>query len=750
MFVKEILQKTRIIIIAFLILFNTAFLFAQDKKRVLFISSYHPSFPTFFKQIDGVKSILKDVQIDIEFMDSKRFDYDRADEMFAKYIKWKLKSLPKYDAIITSDDNALIFLLKYKELFSPNIPAVFLGLNNLDIALQQDKNPYITGVVETISMFDTLKLMDNLHRYSNKIIAIGDGTSSGKEDINKYKNLSTKFSNKKLEYISLENQDFDSFWEKLSQIDKNTPVLLLSAYVDKDGNRMNFNDSLTKIKQHLKAPLYHLWFHGMDNGILGGKLISHYYQGRAAAKIVLDILNGKKISEIKVKKDSPNEYFFDYIQLKQFNIEVSKLPKKSIILNKPISFYEENKILVWSIIGFIIFLFVIILIIVINIVKRKEAEKELKIANNSLEKRKKELETIIKEAPNPIILHQEDGKIILINQAWIDSSGYSLKETPTIDDWVNNMYVDIKTKTFIKKHIKTLYSITKKIDEGEFTFLNKNRDLVTWQFSSAPFELINGKRTVISSAMDITELKKKESMLRQQSKMASMGEMIGNIAHQWRQPLSIISSGATGMSIKKECDVLTDEEFKKICNLINDNAQYLSKTIDDFRNFLKNDRNFVEFNLKELFESFLNLVQPGLNKHHINLIINVDSSIQIKGYPNELIQCFINIFNNSKDVLEESSMDQKIIIIDTLKKERNIVISFKDNAGGIPQNILDRVFEPYFTTKHPSKGTGLGLSMTYNLITEGMKGTIQAKNVSFNFERQSYHGAKFIITLPIE
>mgnify|MGYP001566491721 CR=1 FL=1 len=187
MIIKYNLQKIRLMLIIFLVMFNAVFLFAQDKKRVLFISSYHPSFPTFFQQIDGVKSILKDVQIDVEFMDSKRFDYDEAAEIFLKKLKWKLKSFPKYDAVITSDDNALIFLLKYKELFFPNIPAVFLGVNNIHRAIKQDKNPSITGVVEAVSMVDTIKLIEKLHPNTDKIIAISDGTSSGNADLNNYK-----------------------------------------------------------------------------------------------------------------------------------------------------------------------------------------------------------------------------------------------------------------------------------------------------------------------------------------------------------------------------------------------------------------------------------------------------------------------------------------------------------------------------------------------------------------------------------
>ncbi len=246
------------------------------------------------------------------------------------------------------------------------------------------------------------------------------------------------------------------------------------------------------------------------------------------------------------------------------------------------------------------------------------------------------------------------------------------------------------------------------------------------------------------------EIRTKNILLLEQSKLASMGEMIGNIAHQWRQPLSIISTGATGMLLQKQMGHLSDEQFQKTCTMINDNAQYLSKTIDDFRNFIKGEREFVYFNLKETINNFLSLVTPSFKRHNIQLILNIDESIELKSYPNELVQCFMNIFNNAKDVLKESSHHNKFIFIDTFTQNDNVVIKFRDNAGGIPKEVLPRIFEPYFTTKHKSQGTGLGLSMTYTLVTEGMKGSITAENVNYNYEGEYYYGAEFTIILPLK
>jgi len=257
----------------------------------------------------------------------------------------------------------------------------------------------------------------------------------------------------------------------------------------------------------------------------------------------------------------------------------------------------------------------------------------------------------------------------------------------------------------------------------------------------------NRERKIFS---EIEKNREKDIQLFEQSKMASMGEMIGNIAHQWRQPLSIISTAATGMQMQKEYDVLTNDSFEDICKMINTQAQYLSKTIDDFKNFIKGERILETYDLKECMESFIELVTPTAKSHNLNLILNFEEDITLNGYPNELKQCLINIFNNAKDALMDLEDKDKLLFITTSKKKNHVSIDIKDSAGGIPESILLKIFDPYFTTKHKSKGTGLGLHILYRIIVDGMKGSILAKNVTFIYNKKEYLGANFTISLPNE
>ena len=246
----------------------------------------------------------------------------------------------------------------------------------------------------------------------------------------------------------------------------------------------------------------------------------------------------------------------------------------------------------------------------------------------------------------------------------------------------------------------------------------------------------------------INEKTKQQNLIAQQSKMAAMGEMIGNIAHQWRQPLSSISTSATGMKLQKEMNILEDKFLIQGLDQINKSVQYLSETIDDFRNFFKPNKNKSEFNIQDTIDKVINLLNSQFISNGIK-IIKSGNDIKINTFENELIQVIINLLNNSRDeLIKKDSKDEKLIFIGVFEDKNNLVLEIKDNAGGISEDIIDRVFEPYFTTKYQSQGTGIGLYMS-NQIIAGMEGFISVLNEEFEFEGKTYNGAVFKITIPL-
>ncbi len=267
-------------------------------------------------------------------------------------------------------------------------------------------------------------------------------------------------------------------------------------------------------------------------------------------------------------------------------------------------------------------------------------------------------------------------------------------------------------------------------------------------------------------AEEIEENRKKDMVLYQQSKMASMGEMLGNIAHQWRQPLSTISTIASGTKIQKELNILEDKEFDKGMELIVTTTKHLSQTIDDFREFFNPNKVAKNLNTLVIYEKATQLISSRLIAKDIELKSSVDETSFIT-FENELLQSLMNILNNAIDAFENKKMENKIIefkikyqkeckmpncnIIEcTQGKEGYITITIQDNAGGISKEYIDKIFDAYFTTKHKSQGTGIGLYMTYEIINKHLNGYINVENEVIKYNEKEYLGAKFTIILPIK
>jgi len=237
-------------------------------------------------------------------------------------------------------------------------------------------------------------------------------------------------------------------------------------------------------------------------------------------------------------------------------------------------------------------------------------------------------------------------------------------------------------------------------------------------------------------------------ILAHQSKMSAMGEMIGNIAHQWRQPLSVIATAASGVKLNKEVGILKDSDLINSMDVVVEQSMYLSHVIEEFKDFLKTTSEKANFSVKKAVDKAIILAYGQFENNGISIIKDIDES-KIYSIENQFIQVIINILKNANDEFDKINKE-KIIIISTLLHKDKFEISIQDNAGGIPADILSRIFEPYFTTKHQYQGTGMGLYMCQEIITKLMNGKITIKNEEFEYKNKNYIGAKFTIILPIK
>jgi len=233
----------------------------------------------------------------------------------------------------------------------------------------------------------------------------------------------------------------------------------------------------------------------------------------------------------------------------------------------------------------------------------------------------------------------------------------------------------------------------------------------------------------------------KDVQLMHQSRLAQMGEMIGMIAHQWRQPLHIISTAATDMDIKIQLGTFDDKVAQKNVEKINTLTQHLSETIDEFRDFFKAVKEKEETTLDSVVLSTLNIVKDYIENKKLVINTELDSNVMIQTYPNELKQVLLNLLKNAEDVLIEKNIEDAKITITTYVDEQYDYLKVCDNAGGIDDDVLPKVFDAYFTTKGENQGTGLGLYMSKRIVEEHCEGEITAYN--------SEEGACFLIKLPL-
>ncbi|NCB10994.1 MAG: PAS domain S-box protein [Erysipelotrichia bacterium] len=361
------------------------------------------------------------------------------------------------------------------------------------------------------------------------------------------------------------------------------------------------------------------------------------------------------------------------------------------------------------------------------------------------------LASVAFETQSGMIITNKEKKILQVNSAFTKLTGFTLEDvkgkTPSI----------LKSGLQNKEFYESMYDSLNKYNfwMGEITNLRKDGSIINEHLLIQ--SILNENNEVmyyIASFLDNTKQKEMEQQLQinqqlllQQSKLAAMGEMLENIAHQWKQPLSTITTLTSGILLNKEYNILDDNFLKEGLNNITNSAKYMSKTIDDFRDFYSNKVEKKEFDIEDSIEKALVLLSTKLVKKDIVIIKNLDN-LKILGYKNELIQVYMNILSNAIDSLDDLEDEIKIIQISSKIENNKLILEFLDNAGGINEEIIDKIFDSHFTTKSEKQGSGIGLYMS-KIIIDKSHGELKVSNKTFEYNSKTYKGANFMIILPI-
>jgi signal transduction histidine kinase len=293
----------------------------------------------------------------------------------------------------------------------------------------------------------------------------------------------------------------------------------------------------------------------------------------------------------------------------------------------------------------------------------------------------------------------------------------------------------------LKLHGETIGALTLYADKKDF-FDRQHVELLLQMGAEISFALDNldreARRREAEQALQaetskrlhaVEELRVKEQMLMQQSRLAAMGEMIGNIAHQWRQPLNTLGLIIQELPMNYELGVFTKEHLDASVSRAKQVIYHMSQTIDDFRNFFRPDKEKIPFRINDAIARTIPLIDGSFREQQITIATDAPDEIFIHGYQNEYSQVILNILANARDACVERPTDlPRVVLIRLYRENDRAVLTITDNAGGIPEEIMGKIFDPYFTTKGPDKGTGVGLFMAKTIIEKNMNGILSARN----------------------
>ena len=702
------------------------FLFANTSKDVLLLHSYHKGYTwtdDISSQIEKNFKDNKNVELTTVYMDSKRIDTSSYLNNLANLYKEQFQNR-KFDLIIVSDNTALDFMIKYHDFLFKDTPVLFCGINDFDSSILDVNNirNFMSGVAEEVDLEKNFELISKLHPKLKNLLIINDTSTTGYA-VKKGLDPIIKKYEKKFNIEYTDDLEINNLKQKVSSLDKeNSVILFVLLFKDTTGKYFTHKQSFAQVKKVSQVPIYGLWDFYLNNGIVGGLLTSAIAQGDAVSKMAIEVLNGKKISDIPILEKSPNVYIFDYNELKKFNLDVSKQIDNPIIINEPSSVYKEHtKFFLLSII-IILILSIIVIILKANIQKREKVELEL---SNRLEFDKVLLDTI----PNPIYYKNIEGKFLGCNTSFsnlVNSSKNEIIGKTAFDFFPLN--VASKNTQIDQELLNTFATST-----SEFTFYTPSNEMKHIILNKAVYKNIDGSVGGIVCIMDdMTERVQQKQFLIQQSKLAEMGDMVADIAHQWNEPLVELSALVQDIQTSYLLNELKDMEVKDFVNDSMIQIKYMSRTLSDFRNFLKPSTKKKLFSISKALTEINEIIGKQVFYSNIQMSFNYkneNEELLIYGYENEFKQVLLNLINNAKNKIVEKDFDyskKAKIDINIQRTSTHNIIEIADDGGKIDESIINSIFEPYFSTK--PNGTGIGLYMAKVIIEDKMRGTITVKN----------------------
>lgn len=700
----------------------------ESDKSVLYINSYHDGYQWSDSILAGIREEFvkspRKIDLQIEYMDAKKFDVGLTGAGLLLLYREKFKHLD-FDVVITSDDDAFNFALKNRPELFPGVPIIFCGVNNLDQAKISGGN--FSGVLEYFDFTGTIDVALKLHPNKKRMVFIGDDSITGRAIKGRVEELAPRYNGRlTIEYwVQL---DLEEVQKRVKELPDTTFLFFIPYYQVIDDRFYTAEEVMAAIYPHSSVPIYTSWEFLLGNGAVGGSLLSGFDHGQVAAEMALQILDGTESGSIPIVGQIKGAYLFDYNVMKQLGINEDLLPGGSIIINEPNPFYELSRELFWTIIVSVFLLFVTVISLIVNMMARRQGE--LKIKNQLAFQ-----ETLIDTIPQLVSWKDADRRYMGANRTFVTFFG--VQEISEV--------VQRTTKELIadEEYAKWSDSADIAVVSGQGDFRRVRKKIVdfsgeTWwlEINKVPLLDQRGKiNGILTTAENVTREQNLENQLLQSQKMEAIGTLAGGIAHDFNNILtSIINSTELAVG-----DVEPGSQTEKDLERVLKAARRGGRVVKQILAFSKPTQDgFRSTSLEGVISEVIQLMEvslPGNIVVQSDILPNVPN---IHADPTQIHQAVMNLCTNAYHALregggelriklEECHLDQEEAAYMDLKPGEFLKLTVADNGTGIPEELLGKIFEPFFSSKDKSEGTGLGLAVVHGII-KGHCGGIRVKS----------------------
>ncbi|MDK9707383.1 MAG: ATP-binding protein [Desulforhopalus sp.] len=687
------------------------------KKTVLYLNSYHHGYQWSDSEHDGIRSTLDSspfkIDLQVEYLDAKKYNIDPVIQGLLEVFQKKFTD-ERFDVVIVSDDDAFNFALRFRETLFPGVPIVFCGVNDLsDEELALGK---LTGVVESFDLMGTIDVVLKLHPDKKRMVVVGDTSTAGLAIKKQIENLVPRYKDK-LQVDYWTQISLDDAKQRVQNLPDDTFLFFIPYYQIINNRTYTAEEVMNALYRHSRVPIYTCWEFLLGHGAVGGSMLSGYKHGQTAASMALRILGGTAAEAIPVLREPNGAYRFDYKVMRHLQIPEKLLPRGSTLINAPKSFYELPKELFWTIIVSLLILLITLIFLVFTMLGRRRVERKIKDQLTFQE-------TLMDTNPQLVSWKNLDFKYLGANRAFANFFGLNDPSeviSKTTKEVVSNRdYVQWSqgADAAVVRNREAFRKVRKKLTDhtGNVAWIEVNK---------VPLRDQSGKIVgILSTAENITRELDLEKQLLQSQKMEAIGTLAGGIAHDFNNILtSIINS--TELAIG---DIDPQTQTAKDLERVLKAARRGGRVVKQILAFSKpSQEGFRPTNLTSVVTEVAGLMEvslPGNIEMRSHISPNIGS---ILADPTQIYQAVMNLCTNAFHALRESGGKLQIRLEDVrlvgeeagalnLEEGEHIQLTVADNGPGIAPAIIDKIFDPFFSTKDKAEGTGLGLAVVHGIV----------------------------------